>query len=131
MLHDHVKTWRPHAKQAKARKLDPDSTECPVEAKESYEIICCEDEDKVGDITILNLKESCEEWSKRQRSSERNSVETPKNKSKSKKVRDLEYAMKILREQGLEFTVGKSPVNETDVKEKRQRKRTGMSRSQS
>ena len=119
MLHDHVKTWRPHAKQAKARKLDPESTECLVEAKESYEIVHCEDEEKDGDITILSLKDSCEEWSKRQRSSERNSVETPKNKikSKSKKDRDLEYAMKILREQGVEFTVGKPPVKETAVKE--------------
>ena len=117
MLNDHVKTWRPHAKQAKVRKLDPESTECLVEAKESYEMICCEDEDKIGDITILSLKDSCEEWSNRQRSSERNSMETPKNKSKSKKDRDLEYAMKILREQGVEFTVGKSRVNKTAVKE--------------
>ena len=126
MLHDHVKTWRPHAKQAKARKLDPDSTECLVEVKESYEIICCEDEDKVGDITILSLKESCEEWSKRQRSSERNSVETPKNKikSKSKKDRDLEYAMKILREQGVEFTVGKPSMKETAVKETKTEEKT-------
>ena len=91
----HLETYKPHSKKCLAEKVDPNSKKHLVFLERPYKVRC-EEERGVVDAYIMSARESQKLWTERKGQIGK--------KAKTKKERDMEYAIGILKKQGMKVT---------------------------
>ena len=104
----HLETYKPHSKKCLAEKIDPNSEEHLVFLERPYKVRC-EEERGVGDAYIMSARESQKLWAERKGQVGK--------KAKTKKERDMEYAIGILKKQGMKVTKEEEDEREVGKKE--------------
>ena len=104
-LKKHISTWKPHVIEAKKQDHNPIAEDCLMEAATPYKVQCTEDPEAEADLLILSAKASTDVWASRQ----------VKAKGKTKRERDLDYALSILKDQGYNINQEDKSLTATSV----------------